>query len=68
MLCLMSLESLVPQDHPLRGIRQLADEALSALSEDFDAMYAKVGRSSVPPERLLKALLLSALLAAGCAA
>ena len=44
MLCLMSLESLVPQDHPLRRIRQLADEALSALSEDFDAMYAQVGR------------------------
>lgn len=61
MLCLMSLESLVPLDHPLRGIRQLADEALSALSEDFDAMYAEVGRPSVPPERLLKASLLIAL-------
>ena len=61
MLCLMSPESLVPQDHPLRGIRQLADEALSGLSEDFDTMYAEVGRPSVPPERLLKASLLIAL-------
>lgn len=61
MLCLMSLESLVPQDHPLRGIRALADEALAALSDDFDAMYAEVGRPSVPPERRLEASLLIAL-------
>ena len=57
MLCLVSPESRVPADHPLRAIRRLADEALAALWSDFDAMYAESGRPSVPPERLLKASL-----------
>jgi len=48
----------VPQDHPLRPIRAMADEALRALSRDFDQLYSKVGRPSIPPERLLRALLL----------
>lgn len=61
MLCLMSPESRVPKDHPLRAIRKLADVALSTLADDFDAMYAESGRPSVPPERLLKASLLIAL-------
>ena len=61
MLCLVSPESRVPRDHPLRAIRCLADEALGALSTDFDAMYAEGGRPSVPPERLLKGSLLIAL-------
>lgn len=61
MLCLVSPESRVPTDHPLRAIRRLADEALRALSPEFDAMYAETGRPSVPPERLLKASLLIAL-------
>ncbi len=61
MLCLVSPESRVPHDHPLRAIRCLADEALDVLSTDFDAMYAEGGRPSVPPERLLKASLLIAL-------
>ncbi len=61
MLCLMSPESRVPQDHPLRDIRVLADAALLELSGTFDAMYASHGRASVPPERLLKASLLIAL-------
>jgi len=61
MLCLVSPESRVPLDHPLRQIRRLADEALRVLSPDFDAMYAEAGRPSVPPERLLKASLLIAL-------
>jgi transposase len=61
MLCLVSLESRIAADHPLRGIKKLADAALRRLSERFDAMYAKCGRPSIPPERLLKALLLIAL-------
>lgn len=61
MLCLVSPESRVPTDHPLRAIRGLADEALRALSGEFDAMYAETGRPSVPPERLLEASLLIAL-------
>ena len=48
-------------DHPLREIKKLADAALRELSPVFDAMYAQTGRPSVPPERLLKSLLLIAL-------
>ena len=61
MLCLLSPESAVPADHPLRAIRALADEALRSLSREFNRMYAKTGRPSVPPERLLKGQLLIAL-------
>jgi len=61
MLCLLSPEQSVPADHPLRASRALADEALFALEDVFDAMYADGGRPSVPPERLLKASLLIAL-------
>lgn len=61
MLCLLSLESRIPADHPLRAIKVLADSALVRLSDHFDAMYAADGRPSIPPERLLKSLLLIAL-------
>lgn len=61
MLCLLSPESVVPCSHPLRAIRHMADGALKSLSRVFDAMYAKTGRPSVPPERLLKGQLLIAL-------
>jgi transposase len=61
MLMLMSPETVVPADHPIRDIKKLADEALARLSPTFDAMYASVGRPSIPPERLLKAQLLMAL-------
>lgn len=61
MLCLLSPESVVPADHPLRAIRALADDALRSLSGQFERMYAKTGRPSVPPERLLKGQLLIAL-------
>ena len=53
-------DSRVPQDHPLRTIRKLTDEVLTALSTKFDALYAGVGRPSIPPEQLLRALLLQA--------
>lgn len=61
MLCLMSPESRVPQSHPLRSIKALADTVLTEMSPVFDSMYASMGRPSVPPERLLKSMLLMAL-------
>ena len=61
MLCLMSPESRVPTDHPLRRVRAIANEILAEMSPLFDAMYADLGRPSVPPERLLKGQLLMAL-------
>lgn len=61
MLMLMSPETRVPATHPLRAIKKLADAALTQLSPVFDAMYASGGRPSIPPERLLKSMLLIAL-------
>jgi transposase len=52
------MESLIPSDHPLRRIRQRSDGALRKMQPQLESMYAKVGRPSVPPERLLRALLL----------
>ena len=60
MLVFIDLEERVPSTHPLRTIKRLADEALADLSSTFDQMYAKDGRPSIPPERLLKASLLIA--------
>ena len=54
-------EDLVPQEHPIRRIKPLADRVLQELSPAFSRMYAKGGRPSVPAERLLKASLLIAL-------
>ena len=54
----VSLEERIPRDHPLRHIRKTVDEIFSAMSKDFDGLYAKTGRPSIPPERLLRALLL----------
>jgi transposase len=61
LVALVSIEDLVPKDHPLRALKKLADAALSRLSKTFDEMYASGGRPSIPPERLLKAMLLMAL-------
>jgi transposase len=61
MLCLISPESRVPANHPLRMIKKVADTCLRRLSPVFDAMYGNTGRPSIPPERLLKASLLMAL-------
>jgi len=51
----VSLESRVPESHPLRGIKALLDEALSGMSRDFERVYASEGRPSIPPERLVRA-------------
>jgi transposase len=54
-------EHRVRQDHPLRAIRRMTDEALVTLSPRFDRIYADMGRPSIPPEQLLRALLLQSL-------
>ncbi len=61
MFSYVSLEERIPSDHPLRGIRAMADRALAALSPLFSRLYAPTGRESIPPERLLRALLLQVL-------
>lgn len=61
MLCLISPESVVPTDHPLRAMKKLVEVVLRELSSVFDAMYSSTGRPSIPPERLLKATVLMAL-------
>jgi transposase len=56
----IDLENRVRADHPLRPIREIANAALAALSGDFAALYSGMGRPSVPPEKLLRAMLLQA--------
>src|SRR2546425_10844591 len=58
MFSYLSPEMRVRKDHPLRAIRAMVDEVLRHLSRRFDAMYARVGRPSIPPEQLLRAQLL----------
>ena len=57
----VSPEMRVRKDHPLRAIRRMVDEALANLSPLFNRMYAATGRPSIPPEKLLRALLLQML-------
>jgi len=61
MFSYLSPEQRVPADHPLRPIREMVDTVLRRLSPRFDAMYASGGRPSIPPEKLLRALLLQCL-------
>ena len=56
----VDLEARVRADHPLRAIRGIVNEALSALEREFAALYAPLGRPSIPPEKLLRAMLLQA--------
>jgi transposase len=58
MFSYVSAEQRVPPDHPLRAIRALVDGVLRDMSREFDSLYARVGRPSIPPERLLRAQLL----------
>src|SRR6195952_5920663 len=60
MFSYLSPEQMVPQDHPLRVIRPLANAALDRLSPEFSKLYSAIGRPSIPPEQLLRALLLQA--------
>jgi transposase len=61
MFSYLSPAARVPKDHPLRPIKKMVNQALSELWHDFEAMYAKEGRPSIPPEKLLRALLLQVL-------
>ena len=56
----IDLEARVRAEHPLRSIREIANTALAALSGDFEALYSGLGRPSIPPEKLLRAMLLQA--------
>jgi transposase len=58
MFSYVSAEQRVPSDHPLRAIRGLVDDVLREMSRELDGLYARVGRPSIPPERLLRAQLL----------
>jgi transposase len=61
MFSYVSPEQRIPADHPIRVIRQMVNEALDELTDVFTAMYAEVGRPSIPPEKLLRALVLGIL-------
>jgi len=61
MFSYLSPEQRVPAEHPLRPIRQMVDAVLKRLSPRFQGMYAERGRPSIPPEKLLRALLLQCL-------
>jgi transposase len=56
----LSPDAMVPKDHPLRAIRPLVNVALARLSSEFDRLYSPLGRESIAPEKLLRALLLQA--------
>lgn len=61
MFSYVSTESRIPWDHPLRTIRAMVEEAIQGLSRDFTAIYSVFGRPSIPPEKLLRALLIQML-------
>ena len=57
----ISADARVPADHPLRSIRKMVSAALDNMLDAFQSMYSSIGRPSVPPEKLLRALLLQVL-------
>ena len=57
----INIEARIRQDHPLRTIKKRVDRILAGMNDTFAKAYKKIGRPSVPPERMLKALLLMAL-------
>ena len=56
----VDLEARVRMDHPLRAIRSIVNEALTEMEREFGVLYAPIGRPSIPPEKLLRAMLLQA--------
>lgn len=58
MFSYVDLESRIPKQHPIRKIRRIVDKALPALESAFEQMYSDRGRPSIPPEQLIRALLL----------
>src|SRR3984893_8270573 len=61
MFSYLSPEQRVPANHPLRKIREITDRVLDEMSDLFEEMYSKMGRPSIPPEKILRALLLQVL-------
>ena len=61
LLSFRTLEARIPKNHPLRKLRAVVDILLTTLDAEFDALYARTGRGSIPPERLLRASLLQIL-------
>lgn len=61
MLSTLTTDSLIPPEHPIRRIKPVVEAVLDELGPEFDAMYTRTGRQSVPPEQLLKATVLMAL-------
>ena len=61
MFSYLSAEQRIPKDHPLRALRRMVDAVLEELSPQFSKLYATVGRPSIPPEKLLRTLLLQVL-------
>jgi len=64
-IVMTTLEDVVPEDHPLRAIRRLVDEALARMSPELEVLYASGGRPSIAPEYLLRAQLVQILYAIG---
>jgi transposase len=58
---MLSPEKRVPADHPLRPVKRMVEAALKGMAREMEEMYSPMGRASIPPERLLKAMLLIAL-------
>jgi transposase len=61
LFCYRTLEERIPKSHPLRKLREVVDLLLTTMDEDFEGLYARRGRDSIPPERLLRASLLQVL-------
>ena len=61
MFSYVSMDDAIPKGHPLRKIKSFVDEILNEMWSDFDGLYSSVGRPSIPPEQLLKALLIQVL-------
>ena len=61
MFSYLSPEERIPPDHPLRSIRRMTDGIFDQLSPQFDRMYSDIGRPSIPPEKLLRAVVADAL-------
>src|ERR1700687_658977 len=61
LFCTISIETLIPRDHPLRAICQRSDAVLGRMQPQFAKLYSHTGRPSIAPERLLRALLLQVL-------
>ena len=57
----VSLEDRIPKSHPIRKVKLIFDKALAEMDDVFESLYSSVGRTSIPPEQLLRALLLQIL-------